>query len=165
MLHTRTNKGLSLASYPQSVANTLNIGVEPKCGSLLNENDCKVIRECSKGMDSDDSGPAGMLIWNHFMRIYQIYSSYHNTLFKATSTVSTMLKDLENKFAPIPPNLDHIQDLFFINLLALLAAGPFFNSLIIKMSYFTGAISLLKLSNECERRAVPGHDPTHVSLR
>lgn len=58
-------------------------------------------------MDAEDSGTAGILIWNSFVKIHQMHEDYHNTLSKAASTVATMLKDMENKFALIPPEKDH----------------------------------------------------------
>jgi hypothetical protein len=127
--------------FSQSVSTTLKIGAEAGCGTLLETGNCNMALECSQGMDAEDSGPAGMLIWNSFVYIHQIYSDYHDILFKAVTSVYPMPKDLENKFALIPPEPDHTWDLFFIDLLTLgtlSAAGPFSNSFFKKMPYFNG---------------------------
>lgn len=50
-----------------------------------------------------------------------------------------MLRDLINKFAPLPPEKDHTWDLFMIDLLTLgtlSTVAPFFNSALKKTAYF-----------------------------
>jgi hypothetical protein len=92
-------------TFSESVSKTLHIEAASGCGQLFAHN-CNVASECTRGMDSEESGPAGQLIWNSFVRLHQLYKDYHNTLFEA-GTTGTMLKDLEDKFASVPPEPDH----------------------------------------------------------
>jgi hypothetical protein len=128
-------------TFSQSVSQTLNIGNSPACESLLKDN-CNAATECGPGLNSDDSGPAAMLIWNSLVLIHQLHSDYHDTQFKAASTIGTMLAKLQDNFAPIPPEVDNTWKLFLIDLLTLgtlSAAGPFFNTLLKNMPYFIGS--------------------------
>ncbi len=67
------------------------------------------------------------------------YLDYHNGLYQALTVVGTQLKDLEDKFAPIPPP----EDRKWINILidiatmgTLSVAGPFFNGFLKETAYF-----------------------------
>lgn len=125
-------------TFIQSVSSTLSIGAEPDCGQLLASN-CNHAAECGKGLDGPESGPAAQFIWNSLVAIHQLHKDYHDTLFKVASVVTSMLDDLENKFAPIPEEEDNTWLLLLIDLITvgtLSAAGPFFNSFLKKLPYF-----------------------------
>ena len=136
---TETDKKKHL-TFMESVETTLHIGANPDCASLIASN-CNEANECSKGLDGPESGPAAQLIYNSLVRIHQMYADYHTALFKvAGSVVSNALDDLENKFAPIPPEEDNTWLLLLIDLITLgtlSAAGPFFNSFLSKLAYFS----------------------------
>ena len=132
------SKRMGRIEFIQSVSSTLNIGAEPNCGSLLASN-CNEAKECSNGLNGRDSGPAAQLIWNSLVRIHQLHKDYHDTLFKVASADSFALKDLQNKFAPIPKEEDKTWIPLLINLITvgtLSAAGPFFNSFLNRLPYF-----------------------------
>lgn len=124
--------------FSVSVSETTNLGSKSDCGSMSASN-CDDFVECSQGLDTKDSGPAAQLIFNSFVFIHQMFSVYHSALFNVAAVAASKWKDLENKFAPIPPEVDHTWGLFLIDLLTLgtlSAAGPFFNNIIKKMPYF-----------------------------
>jgi GH18 family chitinase len=126
-------------SFSESVSETTNVASDPNCAKMLSSN-CDTTVECTQGLDAKDSGPAAQLIFNSFVFIHQMFKSYHDSLFNVAAVAASKWKDLENKFAPIPPEPDHTWDLFLIDLLTLgtlSAAGPFFNNLIKKMPYFS----------------------------
>jgi hypothetical protein len=93
-------------SMIQSFSSIFEIGAEADCGSQLASN-CNEASDCSKGLDGPYSGPAAQLIWHSLVSIHQWHKDYHDTLFKVASVVSTILDDLENKFAPIPEPEDN----------------------------------------------------------
>ena len=124
--------------FIQSVSSTLKIGAQSNCGNLLASN-CNHAAECGKGLDGSDSGPAAQFIWNSLVSMHQLHEDYHDTLFKVAAVVSSMLDDLENKFAPIPKEEDNTWLLFLIDLVTigtLSVAGPFFNSFLKQLPYF-----------------------------
>ncbi|RHZ56572.1 uncharacterized protein CDV56_100433 [Aspergillus thermomutatus] len=124
-------------SFMQSVSTTLHMGAEANCGSLTA--DSCVTKDCPAGANGDTSGPAAQLIWNSLVKIHMLHKDYHDTLFEVAALTSTALKDLENKFAPIPPEEDNTWLLLLIDLLTLGAlgtAGPFFNTALRKLPYF-----------------------------
>lgn len=136
-----TDRGRGGISFSQSVSETTNVASSPDCGTMSSSSNCDATADCGQGLEAEDSGPAAMLIWNSFVFIHQMYKDYHDALFDVAAVVATNLRDLENKFAPIPPEPDHTWELFLIDLLTLgtlSAAGPFFNNLIKKMPYFKG---------------------------
>ncbi|THC88729.1 hypothetical protein EYZ11_011829 [Aspergillus tanneri] len=123
--------------FMQSVSTTLHIGAEANCGELVS-NSC-VAKDCPDGANGDTSGPAAQLIWNSLVKIHKLYADYHKTLFEAAAIGSTALDDLENKFAPIPPEEDNTWRLLLIDLITLGAlgtAGPFFNTALKNLPYF-----------------------------
>jgi GH18 family chitinase len=116
-------------SFSQSLGVTFKIQDDADCRKLVQDY-CQTTK-CSNGMDGPKSGPAARLIWNALVSIHTLHADFHDTLFKVASTVSTALDDLENKFAPIPPEEDNTWLLLLIDLITLgtlSAAGPFFNS-------------------------------------
>jgi hypothetical protein len=124
-------------SFMKSVSTTLHMGAEANCGSLTD--DSCVSKDCPDGANSDTSGPAAQLIWNSLVKIHMLHKDYYNALFEVAALTSTALNDLENKFAPIPPEKDNTWLLLLIDLLTLGSlgtAGPFFNSFLRKMPYF-----------------------------
>ncbi|KAF7126015.1 hypothetical protein CNMCM5793_002374 [Aspergillus hiratsukae] len=124
-------------SFMQSVSTTLQMGAEAGCGSLT-QNSC-IKKDCPAGANGEDSGPAAQLIWNSLVTIHKFHEDYHTTLFEASALSSTALQDLENKFAPIPPEQDNTWKLLLIDMLTLGTlgtAGPFFNSALKKLPYF-----------------------------
>ncbi|RAK98081.1 glycoside hydrolase [Aspergillus ibericus CBS 121593] len=89
--------------------------------------------DCGKGADGATSGPAAQFIWNSLVEIHEMYQRYYDTLFQALTLVSTALKDMENKFAPIPPKEDDTWLLLLVDMItlgALGSAGPFFNTVL-----------------------------------
>ncbi|PGH10805.1 hypothetical protein AJ79_05278 [Helicocarpus griseus UAMH5409] len=109
--------------FTQSVSSTLRMGAVAKCGELEADN-CAQAVDCPNGAN---------------VKIHQLYSDYYKALFQVAAISSTALKDLENKFAPIPPPKDKTSLLLFIDLITvgtLSTAGPFFNSFLKKLPYF-----------------------------
>jgi hypothetical protein len=130
--------------FMQSVITTLHIGAKANCG-LLTGDSCPV-RDCPGGANSDTSGPAAQLIWNSLVSIHMVHKNYHNTLFEVAAIDGTALDDLENKFAPVPPEEDNTWLLLLIDILTLGTlgtAGPFFNSFLKKLPYFLEKTSTL----------------------
>ncbi|KAJ5647453.1 hypothetical protein N7490_003825 [Penicillium lividum] len=130
--------------FIDSVSDTLHMGADSHCGQLT-EDSC-VALDCPAGANSDTSGPAAQLIWNSLVKIHMLHKDYHDTLFEATVLSSTALDDLENKFAPIPPEEDKTWLLLLIDFLTLgtlSTAGPFFNTLLKKLPYFLEKSSTL----------------------
>lgn len=136
-------------TFIQSVSATLDIGAMPNCGSLLSSN-CAQAAECPAGANGAKSGPAAQLIWNSLVAIHSMHKDYHDTLFKVAGVVSTALKDLENKFAPVPAEEDNKWLLLLIDLVTLgtlSVAGPFFNNFLKKMPYFLKAANDATFNN------------------
>ena len=136
--------------FLKSLEMTLHIGSGLKCESLMASN-CEEAKECNKGADGPESGPAAKVILESLMQIHQMFSAYHVSLFQAAaSEINNALDDLENKFAPIPPEEDDTWELLLINLVTLgtlTAAGPFFNSFLTKQSYFLLKANKAQLNN------------------
>ncbi|KAF7554695.1 hypothetical protein G7Z17_g2698 [Cylindrodendrum hubeiense] len=125
-------------SFSESVAVIFNAADEATCESLLSDN-CITSIECGTGFDSESSGPAGWLIWNSLVKIHQLYADYHDALFNSAIGYIAGLSDLENKFAPVPPEEDTTWLLVLIDIItigAATAAGPFFNAFLKKQKYF-----------------------------
>jgi hypothetical protein len=135
-----TDKPRGFLNFSASVSVTLNVNGLPVFCERIEKSNCNTIAECGGGMNAEDSGPAAMLVWNSLVSIHQMYDEYLKGLSQAASTVALMVDDLQNKFAPIPPEPDHTWDLFFIDLLTLgtlSAAGPFFNSFLKTQPFFS----------------------------
>ncbi|KAK1622668.1 putative necrosis-inducing factor-domain-containing protein [Colletotrichum phormii] len=95
------DSGYSNTSLLSSVHATLKIETGAlDCGSLLGV-ECNT-DGCSKGMDGDSSGPAAQLIWISLVITRNIRDKHHYALYKAAPGVAA-LNDMENTFAPIPP--------------------------------------------------------------
>ncbi|KAF4228068.1 hypothetical protein CNMCM6805_002454 [Aspergillus fumigatiaffinis] len=91
------------------------------------------------GFGTETSGPGAQLIWNSQVKIHVLHKDYYNALFEVAALTSTALKDLENKFAPIPPEQHNTWLLLLIDLLTLGFFGtarPLFNSFLRRMPYF-----------------------------
>ncbi|KAJ5759971.1 hypothetical protein N7520_007127 [Penicillium odoratum] len=122
--------------FIDSVSDTLNMGADSNCGQLTG--DSCVALDYPAGANGDTSGPAAQLIWNSLVKIHMLHKDYHDTLFETTVLSSTALDDLENNFAPIPPEEDKTWLLLLIDFLTLGTlgtAGPFFNTLLKRLSY------------------------------
>ncbi|KAL4758186.1 chitinase [Aspergillus foveolatus] len=133
---TPTNQ-MVLVSIHDSVEMTTHFGAHMDCGNLLSESCSRL--ECEKGPDSATSGPACQLIWNSLATIHEMYKNYHDALWQAFTQVSAALKDMENKFAPIPPEDDQDWLLLLIDMLTLGALGtiaPYFNRLLRNKDWF-----------------------------
>jgi hypothetical protein len=106
-------------TFMASVGSTIHVGTNADCGEILSTSNCEQAKDCDKGFDAEDSGAAGMLIWNSMVFIHQLHKDYQDTLFKAASTLSTMLDHFEDKFAPVPPPPDNSWINFMIDLVTL----------------------------------------------
>jgi GH18 family chitinase len=125
--------------FTVSLSHTFKVGAEADCGDMTSKI-CDSARDCSTGMDGPYSGPAGYLIWNSLVEIRNVFTSYQTALTQALAIASTSLRDLENKFAPIPPVKDNSWVYVMVDLLTLgtlTAAGPFFNSFLKAKAYFS----------------------------
>lgn len=100
-----TDKKIKGKTFIQSVSSTLKLGAQSNCGELVS--DSCVSLDCPAGANGPDSGPAAQLIWNSLVQVHMLHKDYYNALFKVAAISSTALKDLENKFAPIPPEEDN----------------------------------------------------------
>ncbi|PYI01817.1 chitinase [Aspergillus sclerotiicarbonarius CBS 121057] len=156
-----------------SVESTIQMGGQQECGRLVTES-CSTI-ECEKGADGASSGPAGQFIWNSLAQIHGMYKNYYDTLFKALGIVSTALGDMENKFAPIPPEKDDTWLMILVDTITLGAlgtAGPFFNAILKNHNWFAGktgsaldnakdtAMTLIGQGTTIAKDALPGGDAT-----
>jgi hypothetical protein len=136
---TDTDKPKGAVKFIDSVSETLHIGREANCGNL--KMDSCVTLDCPAGANGKTSGPAAQLIWNSLAKIHLIHKDYYNALFDSTLLSHMGLDDLENKFAPIPPEEDKTWLLLLIDLLTLGTlgtAGPFFNTALKTLPYFLG---------------------------
>ncbi|KAH0426127.1 glycosylhydrolase family 18-6 [Colletotrichum camelliae] len=127
---SNTDKGRM--SFMTSVHNTLK--PEAECSASITS-ECGW-SGCSKSMDGALSGPAAQLVWNSLRTIHEVYRSYYNAVLDVATIGSFTLDNLENQFAPVPPEKDDTWLLFLINMLTtgtLLVAAPIFNSLISTM--------------------------------
>lgn len=86
---------------------------------MLSNSNCEQAKDCDAGFNAEDSGAAGELIWDSMVFIHQLHKDYHDTLFKAASTLSTMLDKFEDTFAPVPPAPDDMWINFMIDLITL----------------------------------------------
>lgn len=126
--------------FIESVQQTLKMGAEMGCWTLLGETDrCDGSMSCEKAADSELSGPAAQLIWNSLIKIHKMYHSYYDALSDATSLLSMAVDDMEDTFAPIPVPKDNqwlniLTDLLTMGTLA--TAGPFFNGFVKQMHAF-----------------------------
>ncbi|KAJ5146492.1 uncharacterized protein N7515_001056 [Penicillium bovifimosum] len=124
-------------TFIDSAAQTLTMVEGANCGSLL-EDSC-VVQPCPAGANGPTSGPAAMLIWNSLVQLHLIFRDYHRLIGEAEVEGALSLQDLENKFAPIPPEGDNTWKLLLIDLLTvgtLGTAGPIFNTVIKRLPYF-----------------------------
>ncbi|THC89510.1 hypothetical protein EYZ11_011044 [Aspergillus tanneri] len=104
-----TDSKSSDIKFMESVSSTLHMGAQAHCGQLIS--DSCISQDCPKGADCPESGPAAQLTWNSLVEIHKLYKDYYNTLYQIAAVVNTALKDLENKFAPIPPEEENNLDL------------------------------------------------------
>ncbi|GKZ81630.1 hypothetical protein AnigIFM56816_006151 [Aspergillus niger] len=74
--------------------------------------------------------------------IHGMYKRYYDGLFNSLSIVGTALDDMENKFAPIPPEEDNTWLNILIDMITLGAlgtAGPLFNTMLKNHAWFAGS--------------------------
>ncbi|KXH62440.1 glycosylhydrolase family 18-6 [Colletotrichum nymphaeae SA-01] len=141
-----TDQPYNDTSFLASVHATLMIEAgADDCGGVLGS-DCST-DGCSKSMDGEYSGPAAQLIWNSIITIRKIHATYYDALYKASVGLVAALKDMENTFAPIPPEEDNTWLLLIIDLVTLgtlSAAGPFFNTFLKSLPKFAKSLDNLK---------------------
>jgi hypothetical protein len=125
--------------FTESIATTIKLFRSADC-RYLDQGSCTTEIDCNTGMDSDQSGPAAQLIWASFIKLHDMFVVYDNALDKAVQQITLSLGRFGDKFAPIPEEEDNTYLFALIDLLtwgAATAAGPFFNSAIKKLPYFT----------------------------
>ncbi|KAH7239549.1 hypothetical protein BKA59DRAFT_495902 [Fusarium tricinctum] len=125
-------------SFSRSISANLHIKTRTNCSKIMDPN-CGLEEECTKAMDGDLSGPAGMFIWNSLAKVHHMYRSYYDAVFDSAAIISFSLDDFGNKFAPIPDPTDNKWKLVLIDLLtwgASSVAAPFFNSYLRELPYF-----------------------------
>ncbi|EJP62058.1 chitinase-like protein [Beauveria bassiana ARSEF 2860] len=118
--------------FSRSISDTIHGPQQSDCGVLLTWNNCETIQLCTD-MVGSGTGPAGYEIWNSFVLIREIYSSFYNALTAAGGTsITGEMAAFVKTFAPVPPPKD---DSLWLNILmdavglgSTLVAGPFFNS-------------------------------------
>lgn len=114
-------------SFIKSAIGTLKADTECEVSVLAK---CDAIG-CPDGANGPLSGPVAKLVWNSLAEITEMFSVYRQALFNSAAITSTALRDLENKFAPIPPEPDNTWLLLLIDLITvgtLASAAPFFNN-------------------------------------
>lgn len=126
-------------SFSESVSKTLNGPAGGHCETLTDMSNCNQNLLCPGFDDGEYGGAAGWAIWGSFVYIHEMYSSYHNALFKAAASVITpSFSDFENKFQPIPPEEDNTWLLLLLDLVTVGVSGiaaPFFNNFLSKLPY------------------------------
>ncbi|KAH7028812.1 chitinase [Microdochium trichocladiopsis] len=129
-------------NFIESVKGNLKIEAGgSSCNRIVGDN-CNT-DGCSKGMDGQYSGPAAMLIWNSLVTIRDMHKAFYDALYQNAATFATSLRDLENIFAPIPPEQDNTWLLLLLDLVTLgtlAAAGPFFNNFLKQLPKFAGTL-------------------------
>jgi hypothetical protein len=103
-------------SFSRSISANLHIKTRTNCSKIMDPN-CGLEEECTKAMDGDLSGPAGMFIWNSLAKVHHMYRSYYDAVFDSAAIISFSLDDFGNKFAPIPDPTDNKWKLVLIDLL------------------------------------------------
>ncbi|RAH55255.1 chitinase [Aspergillus piperis CBS 112811] len=97
---------------------------------------------CEDAANEDHSGPAAFLILDSMAQIHEMYKQYYTALFDSLGLVGTALDDMENKFAPIPPEEDNTWLNILIDMITLGAlgtAGPLFNTMLKDYAWFSGS--------------------------
>jgi hypothetical protein len=56
-------------TFTASVGSTIHAGTNADCSKLLESSNCQQAKDCEQGFDADDSGAAGMLIWNSMVSL------------------------------------------------------------------------------------------------
>ncbi|KAL4899490.1 hypothetical protein BDW74DRAFT_171529 [Aspergillus multicolor] len=123
-------------SFMGSVSTTLRTGSEVECEDILGN--CP-IANCEAGFNSEESGPAAELIWNSLVKMQQQFKKFRDELYNAATLVSFQLDDMENTFAPVPPEESNMWTYLLIDLLTLGTLGtlgPFFNTMLKKQAHF-----------------------------
>ncbi|KAI2940976.1 CAZyme family GH18 [Aspergillus niger] len=96
---------------------------------------------CEDGANGNHSGPAAFFILYSMAEIHKMYKKYYDGLFMSLSIVGTALDDMENKFAPIPPEEDDTWLNILIDMITLGSlgtAGPLFNTMLKDHDWFAG---------------------------
>ncbi|OAG07720.1 uncharacterized protein CC84DRAFT_1205125 [Paraphaeosphaeria sporulosa] len=84
---------------------TIHVGTNADCGEILLTSNCEQAKDCDKGFNVEDSRA--------------LHKDYQDTLFKAASTLNTMLNNFKDKFAPVPPAPNTMWIDFMIDLITL----------------------------------------------
>ncbi|OTA05027.1 chitinase [Trichoderma parareesei] len=121
-------------NFSASIMRTFHVSNNADCGLLAKDSGCDESQPCGyfEGMDGfGGSGPAAYLIYNSFVVINQIFSDLYDTIAKTVKgDVALVLPEMENTFAPVPPESNSELLLILLNLLGLGAtaiAAPFFD--------------------------------------
>ncbi|RDH36197.1 glycoside hydrolase [Aspergillus welwitschiae] len=126
-------------TFMQSVESTTHFKSQA-CGEIQSGS-CSSIG-CEDGANGNHSGPAAFLILYSMAEIHGMYKRYYDGLFNSLSIVGTALDDMENKFAPIPPEEDNTWLNILIDMITLGAlgtAGPLFNTMLKNHAWFAGS--------------------------
>ncbi|KAI0014005.1 putative necrosis-inducing factor-domain-containing protein [Xylariaceae sp. FL0662B] len=124
--------------FTAAVSSTIHGPENADCGSLLGDNNCGQTMQCSN-FEGLGSGAAGFAIWNSFVAVHQIYSTYDDVLSDAAGSLSTALQDFVNNFAPIPEPYDDkwLQILLIcLNMVGTVAVAGYFNTVLKALPYF-----------------------------
>jgi hypothetical protein len=133
----KTDQRNGVSTFTQSLSSTVQLGSQANCGQLVSES-CGT-RDCIATLDTELSGPAGMLIWNSIVQIHHVFKDYHTKVFEAATILSLPMDDLQNKFSPLPDKDDDVWKDLLIDLLTLGGlgtAGPLFNKLLSQHEWF-----------------------------
>jgi hypothetical protein len=125
-------------NFMTTVTDVLDMRGQTHC-ELIQGCSCDAFGDCPKSADGDFSGPAAEFIYNSLVRIHQVHHEYYEALGMAAGSIALQVKDLENKFAPVPEPEDKAWTYLLIDLITLgtlSIAGPAFNSVVKNLPYF-----------------------------
>ncbi|CAG8890307.1 unnamed protein product [Penicillium egyptiacum] len=119
----------------------LGLGGNRDCADIVTGIGCREPKTC-KDLSLNKVGPAGALIFNAFVRISSAYAKYHHSIVSASALlIDNSLKDLENKFAPVPPKKDDSWLsilLGFVSMGTPMVGGKFFADVLSKLPAMAG---------------------------
>ncbi|EHA19716.1 hypothetical protein ASPNIDRAFT_138741, partial [Aspergillus niger ATCC 1015] len=98
--------------------------------------------QLAKAGEEPKTDQTPFLILYSMAEIHGMYKRYYDGLFNSLSIVGTALDDMENKFAPIPPEEDNTWLNILIDMITLGAlgtAGPLFNTMLKNHAWFAGS--------------------------
>ncbi|KAK8129159.1 chitinase [Apiospora kogelbergensis] len=131
-------------TFINSVAATLHSAPAESGCEYVKLDSCKVSK-CSSGMNGEESGPAGEIIWNSLVRVHLSFTDYRKAIFEALGLISISIDELMNRFAPISASDGNMWNFLLIDLITvgtLSVAGPFFNSYLKSLPYFASGARL-----------------------